>query len=57
MWNIHFTIPMPAIGVPYAMPTEDLGSGRGVMDPTKSIFYGEMYRIALVSKIMVSRYV
>ena len=36
VWNIHCTIPIPYIGIPCAMTPKVLGSGRGVMGPTKS---------------------
>ena len=52
VWNLHFTIPIPEIGVPCPMPTKVIGYGRGVMGPTKSILYGDMDRLAQVSKMM-----
>ena len=55
VWNLHFNIPMPVIGVLFPITPKVLGSVRGVMGPTKNILCGDMDRLSPLSNIMVSR--
>ena len=57
VWNIHFNLPIPVIGVPCAMPPKVIGSGKGVMGPTKPILYVDMDRIAPASNNIGSRFI